>query len=74
MQRFALFSLSAAFSVSALAHPGHSTLAATVDEWIHLLLSPDHLFGTIVASLVLLGLAAAGARRLARKERRDDPR
>ena len=61
-------------SAPALAHPGHSTLAATIDEWVHLLLSPDHLFGTLVAAALALGLMGAVAFRVARKGRRDDSR
>ena len=77
MHRSARICLATAFataSAPALAHPGHSSIASSLAELVHLLVSPDHLFGTIVVSVVLLGLAAAGARRLARKERRDDPR
>ncbi len=74
MKRFALLSITAAVSVSALAHPGHSALAATIDEWGHLLLSPDHLFGTLVAAALGLGLIGAFAFRMARKGRRDDSR
>jgi ABC-type nitrate/sulfonate/bicarbonate transport system permease component len=74
-----LRSLCAAFSVFAasgvaFAHPGHSTVAASIAEWLHLMLSPAHLLGTIAAVLLALGLAIAVAIRLSRKERRNDSR
>jgi hypothetical protein len=62
-----------ALCTPALAHPGHSSIAATFDEWLHLLLSPDHLFGSI-AALSFLGAVVAVAVKHARKGRRNDPR
>ena len=63
-----------AASSAAFAHPGHSTLAASIAEWLHLMLSPDHLLATIAAVLLALGLAIAVAIRLSRKERRNGSR
>jgi hypothetical protein len=62
-----------AHCTEAFAHPGHSSIAATFDEWLHLLLSPDHLFGAI-AALLLVGGAITLTVRHARKGRRDDSR
>jgi hypothetical protein len=62
-----------AFCTNALAHPGHSSIAATFDEWLHLLLNPDHLFGAI-AALFFVAAVVFGSVKHARKGRRDDSR
>ena len=36
----------------AFGHPGHPTVARTLDEWLHLLLSPDHWPWLVFAGLV----------------------
>ncbi|MSQ55337.1 MAG: hypothetical protein EXR31_08225 [Betaproteobacteria bacterium] len=74
MKRIPVLLLAVATSSSVHAHPGHSALAATIDEWVHLLLSPDHLFGTLVAAGLAFGLLAALATRMVRRSRRDDSR
>ena len=63
-----------AASGAALADPGHSTIAATIAEWAHLVLSPDHLLGMIAAVVLGIGLAIVAAVRQLHKERRDDSR
>ena len=57
-----------------LAHPGHSPFARTLDEWLHLALSPDHLPTLVLLALLGIGIGAVFLRRRARPEARRDPR
>lgn len=59
---------------AACAHPGHSMLATSFAEWLHLALGPDHLLGAIAAVALAIGLAVAVARRRSHKGRRHDSR
>lgn len=57
----------AAWSGIALGHPGHSTVARTLDESLHLLLSPDHwpwlaLAGLVAAAFMLNRVRRARSR------------
>ena len=61
-------------SFAAQAHPGHSTFARTIPEWLHLLLSPDHFLTTLTILLLGIGLALAAMVRQLRRERRHDSR
>ena len=74
MSRIAAALATLAASGAAFAHPGHATVARTVDEWLHLVLSPDHLPALAVLALVVAGLGAAAIERSLRRERRRDPR
>ena len=74
LARIAL-ALSTSFaSGAALAHPGHSTIARTFDEWLHLALSPDHLPALLLLAVLGIGIGAAALQRLVRKEGRRDSR
>ena len=74
LARIAATLATAAASGAALAHPGHSTIARTAEEWLHLALSPDHLPALVLLALVGIGFGAAALQRLSRKEARRDPR
>ena len=74
LARIALSLAAAVASSAALAHPGHSTIARTFDDWLHLALSPDHLPALVLLALLGIGVGAAALQRLARKEARRDPR
>ena len=74
---FRIFSAAVLFLATtgaALAHPGHSTLAASFREWLHLMLSPDHLLGTVAAVLLAIGLSITCAVRQFRREQKHDSR
>ena len=72
--RLALALSTLATSSAALAHPGHGMVARTMDEWLHLVLSPDHLPALVLLALIGIGVGAALVQRLATKEGRRDPR
>ena len=74
LARIALALATTAASGAALAHPGHSTVARTFEEWLHLALSPDHLPALALLAVIGIGIGAAVVQRLVRKEDRRDPR
>ena len=70
----ATFALSALAAGHAHAHPGHSTFATTIDEWLHLVLSPDHLPAIVLLALVGVAIGAMALQRRSPREGRRDPR